>query len=156
MNDQTALLVQAAAFRVRSALLDGQAPAFIGIDTDPPIWLEDFTYWRGPHIFEMEAGQLALEHAADRVVFAVPLITLITDDGAFVFRPVDGEVDDEEVQQIWIVTLDLNDGLDVHRTVYRTAHDGLLAFESIETFNGDATLEEGAPGWQLIQAVITT
>lgn len=155
MNTETGLLVEEAVTRVRTSLLDGEPVAVIGIEADEPIWLSDLSYWRAPAEFEIEGGQLAQHNRSDRAVFAVPLITLADSEGALVFRPTNGTVHPSEVQQVWIVTVDLADGMDVHRCVYQRAPDGLPQFFPIQTYDGDVRLDRGAPGWHLVQAVIS-
>lgn len=155
MNHLTALLVEEAVLRVLTGLLAKQPAAVVGIEADEPIWLSDVTYWRQPCAFETEAGELGRDRRSDRVVLAVPLITLARDDGTLVFRPPAGPVRPDEVELVWAISLDLSDGLDVHRCVYRSTPDGLL-FHEVQTYNGDVRIDPAAPGWQLLQSVIST
>lgn len=154
MNIATAELVEEAIRRSRGHLLDGLAPALIGVDAAEPQWFATADYWLSPYAFEAEMGDLSREQRAFRVVFAIPLITLTLPDGPLVFRPLDGTISEGEEQLIWAITVDLEDGLTIHRCRYHWAPDGLPIFEAIQTYNGDVRLDEGAPGWQLMQSVI--
>lgn len=124
-----------------SAVLFACDRAYIGED-----------YWSTPEAFaEVVTADLA---PTRRGVFVVPIVANNSLVGRG-FRPHFGDLDEDEHEEFWILAWDMRSGLDVGRClIYRDA-DGTPGFDPIEKYDGQVQLTEDAPGFKLMQALIT-
>jgi hypothetical protein len=108
-------------------------------------------YWNDPAGFEAEVA--AMIEGADRVVFGVPIVMRVAANSLASFRAVDGVVGDDENEQLFLLSLDLADGMDVLRCcIQRT--DGLALSDDVEIYQGELQLDKRAPGFRVLQALL--
>jgi hypothetical protein len=118
-----------------------------------PRLLEEAYYWLAPRYSKRFEESVARKLAATEVtrwVFGTRFI-MAEDDTNLLMRPAEEGFPPRPFEQevLWLVAVDLTEGVEVGRVVIR---DGL--FGELECIVGDAQMLEGAPGFRLMQAVL--
>lgn len=108
-------------------------------------------YWASPAGFESLVATMIDD--ADRVVFGLPIVMRVSPDMSASFRPLDGEVGDDENEQLFMLSCDLADGMDVMRCSIERG-DELRLSDEVEIYQGQLRLDERAPGFRVIQALL--
>lgn len=130
-------------------LAEGDDCAIALVDEDAA-FVGDF--WGNEAAF-VEAVEARVSEVRSRLIFALPIV--IRTDDPTVYRQPNDELDDDESEQLHVLTCDLSTGLDLLRIPIVRGGEVIVDVDNAEIYEGLFRLLPHTPGMQLVSSLIT-
>jgi hypothetical protein len=154
--DMAALLSQVCA-RLERSIQERDAPAMAALQGEQTLTLSDYDYLRDDATaaaFEHRAAAKAREIEAQRCVFAVPQVWVMTSGKVSVRAVSNLPLREGEQEAITWMTFDATDGVDYGLVPYARRPSGEPVFGDPQMITVQVQAAPGMPGYRMLRALI--